>query len=65
MTDKIFRAEDYLNGKAELPANFDTGYRRHLETAREIVRHHKGAVGVTSPAPSQPRELTSKALSTA
>jgi hypothetical protein len=61
MADKTFRADDYLNGTAELPADFDTGYRHHLETARQIVRRRKGAVITTTLASRWPRETADKA----
>jgi ABC-type phosphonate transport system ATPase subunit len=61
MTDKTYSAEDYLNGNADLPADFDTGYRHHLEVAREIVRRRKVAVVRTPVASSWPREETNDA----
>lgn len=61
MTENTFRADDYLDGTAELPAGFDTGYRHHLETARQIIRRRKG-VAITAPLASRwPRETTDKA----
>lgn len=65
MTDKTFRAEDYLHGRAELPPDFDTGYRHHLETAREIVRQRQGTVVTTPLASRWPREAASEASAAA
>lgn len=44
MDQQKFSATDYVDGKAALPADFDTGYRHHLETAREIVKLRQDAV---------------------
>lgn len=50
MDKQAFNAQDYVNGNSALPADFDTAYRHHLETAKEIVRLRREGHTVTMPA---------------
>ncbi len=43
MKTKEFDVDAYLAGEIALPGNFDTGFRRDLDLAREIVRERHTA----------------------